>query len=525
MTEIQPGSRKRQFHLTTPNWERCLCHVESVSGLLIPFSEKSWEKFEVCAQRRRDLIWEQMKGHWQGGPKGKYHRKCYQTYTHKTKVERAEKQQENVTKHDVEEQFDQPCLDKPPPKRLSRSQVEVFDKNKCAICQREKKSYNKTKGTRCKEALSLNMTDSGRDSLMKAAQIRDDSRLLLQIRAEDTIALELKYHKSCYKDYVRQETLSKYEEQNCQKEDAANDGYDRAFNKVKEYVQDAVIKQAKAVSVSELLQQYVSQLTVEGINAQNYRSSKLKNRLIKCFGDRLSFRQPADKKLSEIVYSAHVSTGAVVELVMKCSAGPQVDEEEVFEEVTPDAFEEDKYIQVFRAAKVIRSLVTDMKPVMAWPPTAEDLDCDSSMVPDLMYNLFAWILSPNVIYSTTRVSDVPSKVHRTVLSLAQDLIHCVGRGRIKTPKHVTLPFTVKSLTGNAELITILNRFGHGLSYSKIEELETALSEREIAKQQDGILVPSTCSPGVPAVFCWDNNDLLEETLSGITRRLTLKAIL
>ena len=78
-----------------------------------------------------------------------------------------------------------------------------------------------------------------------------------------------------------------------------------------------------------------------------------------------------------------------------------------------------------------------------------------------------------------------------------------------------MPLTVKSLTGNSELITILKRFGHGLSYSQIEGLETALAEREIEKQQDGILVPSSCSIGVPGVFCWDNNDLLEETLSGI----------
>lgn len=85
------------------------------------------------------------------------------------------------------------------------------------------------------------------------------------------------------------------------------------------------------------------------------------------------------------------------------------------------------------------------------------------------------------------------------------------------PKHVTLPLTVKSLTGNPELVTILNRFGHALSYSQIEELETALAEREIAKEQHGIIVPSACSMGVPAVFCWDNNDLLEDTLSGMLK--------
>ena len=61
---------------------------------------------------------------------------------------------------------------------------------------------------------------------------------------------------------------------------------------------------------------------------------------------------------------------------------------------------------------------------------------------------------------------------------------------------------------------VLNRFGHGLSYSQVEEVETALAEMQITKQQNGFLVPSVCYPNVPAVFCWDNNDLQEETLSG-----------
>ena len=156
--------------------------------------------------------------------------------------------------------------------------------------------------------------------------------------------------------------------------------------------------------------------------------------------------------------------------------------------------------------------------MMTWPPTEDDLDCGDTVVPDLLYNMFAWICSSDAEYSNKRVCGVSAEVRRLVLSLAQDLIHCVSRGRIKTPKHVTLPLTVKSLTGNAELVTILNRFGHALSYSQIEELETALAEKERAKEQHGIIVPSACSMGVPAVFCWDNNDLLEETLSGTRKR-------
>ena len=59
----------------------------------------------------------------------------------------------------------------------------------------------KNKGARSREPLSLNMTATGSASLLKAAQIRDDRRLLLQIHGQDTIAID----KSCYVQYVEQE--------------------------------------------------------------------------------------------------------------------------------------------------------------------------------------------------------------------------------------------------------------------------------------------------------------------------------
>ena len=129
--------------------------------------------------------------------------------------------------------------------------------------------------------------------------------------------------------------------------------------------------------------------------------------------------------------------------------------------------------------------------------------------------MFACMLSSKDDYWKKRVANVSPDVHRLVLLLSRDVIHCASRGWIKTPKHVMLPVMVKSLTGNTEVVTILNRFGHGLSYSQIEELETALAEKEIERQRGGVLLPSVCSPGVPGLFCWDNNDLQEETLSGI----------
>ena len=85
---------------------------------------------------------------------------------------------------------------------------------------------------------------------------------------------------------------------------------------------------------------------------------------------------------------------------------------------------------------------------------------------------------------------------------------------VKPPKHIALPGSVKSMTDSAELVTILNRLGHGVSYSKLEEYETAVAEKQIERQQGGIVLPSNCYHNIPATLAWDNNDLLEETLSG-----------
>ena len=131
----------------------------------------------------------------------------------------------------------------------------------------------------------------------------------MQIQGQDTIAIEIKYHKSCYVQYVRAGALLKLEEQNCEDQDIASESYNRAFSNIREYVNDTVLKEKKAVKMSELLERYICKLSQEGVNAPSYRSSKLKNRLIKSFGSRLLYCQPLDRSQSEIVYSSHVTTG------------------------------------------------------------------------------------------------------------------------------------------------------------------------------------------------------------------------
>lgn len=92
--------------------------------------------------------------------------------------------------------------------------------------------------------------------------------------------------------------------------------------------------------------------------------------------------------------------------------------------------------QAYHASKELRNLLLDVKPIPSWPPKADEIQPATALVPDMLYNMLAWILTSDTEFSPERVTNLPNHVHRWILSLGQDLIHCVSQGRTKTPKHV-----------------------------------------------------------------------------------------
>ena len=52
--------------------------------------------------------------------------------------------------------------------------------------------------------------------------------------------------------------------------------------------------------------------------------------------------------------------------------------------------------QVYHASKELRNLLLDVKPVLSWPPKADELQSDTALVPDMLYNMLAWILEDGV---------------------------------------------------------------------------------------------------------------------------------
>ena len=100
-------------------------------------------------------------------------------------------------------------------------------------------------------------------------------------------------------------------------------------------------------------------------------------------------------------------------------------------------------------------------------------------------------------------------------SIAQDVIHCNTKGRVKLPKHTSLAMCVHHLTSSKRLIELLNRMGHCVSYDEMRAVNTSIAEEVLAKVEEfGTVIPTNIKPGAFVQIAANNKDLNEEAPDG-----------
>ena len=100
-------------------------------------------------------------------------------------------------------------------------------------------------------------------------------------------------------------------------------------------------------------------------------------------------------------------------------------------------------------------------------------------------------------------------------TLSTRSLYAVTNVKIKTPKSILLPTMIKSLPNNTELINVLNRLGHSISYSTLMESQTENAFQILDYQlRSGCIIPEECQADSFTIFVADNIDRNEETLSG-----------
>jgi hypothetical protein len=100
-----------------------------------------------------------------------------------------------------------------------------------------------------------------------------------------------------------------------------------------------------------------------------------------------------------------------------------------------------------------------------------------------------------------------------VLAICQDIMFCASQGRSKIPKHIALAMSLQN--GSKQMITMLNRMGHCISYNETESLDTSLANEVLSKSAEfGAVIPSGIRLGPFIQAAADNFDLKKDTLDG-----------
>ena len=173
---------------------------------------------------------------------------------------------------------------------------------------------------------------------------------------------------------------------------------------------------------------------------------------------------------------------------------------------------------MIQIARLINDEIKDLNPKMSWPPKEDDLK--PSRITDYIPRLLDVFLT--VLITGKSLDSESSSTERTIRlkeSFAQDIVFSATNGVVKTPKSVLFPSVVKALCSNTEIVKLINKYGHGVSYDLVEEIETEYALKVINEQRENrVVIPPIVTQeetrSTVALMVADNIDNLECTLSG-----------
>ncbi|XP_071847715.1 uncharacterized protein [Apostichopus japonicus] len=410
------------------------------SESLTKFTAKSWQTYVKCAEvwssleggkfssiaRESRSIWSNSECGFDSEHLG-YHRSCYQDFTNKSTIEGASK-----SKRTNDE--DEGAGPSTPKKR--RSAVLPLQRvlpHQCIFhlacttktCGRSGLKFSKGRrhGSPQTEKLFQCLTRDAEKRLKQAAQQKCDEKLFLQIGGKDLIAIEIRYHKSCYRNYFQESLASNIDSR-------AIPQYKEAFREIIKTVESSVIMQGEVLKMSKLNQMFINLVAEKGMTMTDFRTERLKKNLMSHFGEQISFWRPKKRTRCELVYSDYTPKYSSLERSGESSSSQdEISAESEIEEREPVVGKRPHVNaprELYHAAQLLRQVIGNVSGV-SWPPNSSKLsdECLSTLIPSELHNFLAWVISPTPIDPNIEDNskvDVPKGLQVRVYAIAQDII-------------------------------------------------------------------------------------------------------
>ena len=161
------------------------------------------------------------------------------------------------------------------------------------------------------------------------------------------------------------------------------------------------------------------------------------------------------------------------------------------------------YIVLDQAAMILKEVLQSSTGIETTPlnPYYITFEKAKDAVPNIVTQLFEFFIG-KANKSTTRI-----------LSIPHDLIFVTSNGRIKTPKHVGLAFSMKNDLRAKTHISALNRLGTCISYDDLMRIDTKWANDILKEGDEYATLPSNVKPDIFLQVAFDNVDYRQESNS------------
>lgn len=499
-------AKKKRTDISTDYTKCIICQSKSSKPT---YNVTTTERLGQAMEARKDDVWRRLHADmktddqpWLDVYRPKWHEKCRNWYTNERSFKLAEKKRlgENIEHSNVST-----CSTSKPttvlqPTPRTRTETQLFDaKRACVICN---KRWMKQKEPNCKVSTEM----SQKAIIQKARDLhRDDILLRLIGQGHDMIANDISYHLSCMNAFraTRIPTAGQFQ----------TNLHDVAFTRLIDQVDDMLFAEAQGFFIKSLRDRYRSILKDLNVNnAETYRSTSLKLKLVQHYGKRISIIGQSTG--SGFICSSSLPLGDALHKLQKLQSEFNVDE---------------NYQTLQRAAKILRSDCKQCKHDNHSESSIEiSFDAADKLVPDTLFNFVAMLLYEKITKpaDNSKRVDVDELMKEQILILSQQLLQHTYR--ISTPLSIATAYHLYNQTRSKSLITLSNRLHQSISYDTLHRQLTSLSTSIMHQiEEDGIYIPANVTRNTTNshVFAMDNLDWRKKTLDGGSFHATTAVII
>lgn len=391
------------------------CDGDSDSNLVSPQNLDSWKTLLRAAEIRKHLPLLNLAKDLREGeiPTVHYHRRCRSIFTLKKSLD-------SITQKDSEKiasASEAAEGNSRRPSRAAPSKSVVYDE-KCIFCE---KSSKYVKGQNTREPLIQCSELRADDQIIKAAVTKLDQRMLA-ITSRELVAAEGHYHFSCYRNYTRGKPAAKSRESSEDAEKQYEVAEKKAYEELFSYIRNELFPNPEVIPMTNLASRLQSSMKSLGVSQIKDSTKKhLRRRMETELGGSIHICSDENGKL--LLYPDSLSMTELAKTVFSLKNELQHTRSLNSDDV------------VTKSALLLRNDIKKQDTKQVWPPNVEQSEF---LIPESIIQFLKTLLSGNC--------NTPSeRVKRLVNSFGSDLVFAVTCGRIKPPKHVLLPFAVKSL--------------------------------------------------------------------------------